>query len=144
MSENKKLENLEDLKGVQIPKEPAAEQKPAENPAPEQKKTLKEKFADAKKASVAKKIEKEQAKITKLQQKLNPVEKTKKVKIDKKKVLVGAGVGAAILGGIGAACLRHAGQIRDEASCEDETYEEDCYEEPEEETETPETEETEA
>lgn len=128
---SKKIENLSDLMdNVNIPEEPANEQPAPEKPVPEQgKKTLKEKFADAKKASVTKKIEKEKAKIEKLEKKLNPVEKEKKIHIDKKKVLIGAGIGAAVLGSIGAACLRHAGQIEEDYSC-DETETPDCCEQP--------------
>ena len=126
---SEKIENLSELKDKVKLEEPANEQLAPEKHVPEQgKKTLKEKFADAKKASVTKKIEKEQKKIEKLQQKLNPVEKEKKIHIDKKKVLIGAGIGAAVLGSIGAACLRHAGQI-EELPCDDaETP--DCCEQP--------------
>lgn len=126
---SEKIENLSELKDKVKLEEPANEQPAPEKHATEQgKKTLKEKFADAKKAKVTKAIEREQKKIEKLEKKLNPVEKTKKIKIDKKKVLIGAGIGAAVLGSIGAACLRHAEQI-EEIPCEDvETP--DCCEQP--------------
>lgn len=136
---SEKIENLSELKDKVKLEEPANEQPAPEKPVPEQKKTLKDRFSEAKKASVTKKIEREQKKIEKLEKKLNPVEKTKKVKIDKKKVLIGAGIGAAVLGSIGAACLRHAGQIEEDYSC-DETETPDCCEQPEE-IEVPETEE---
>lgn len=122
------ITNLSDLKDKIDLEKPADEQPaPETNTAPEQgKKTLKDRFAEAKKASVTKKIEKEQAKIAKLQTKLNPVEKKK---IDKKKLIVGASIGAAILGSIGAAALRCANNLEGENPC-DETESSDCCEQP--------------
>ena len=119
------LKNLKDKVNI----EEAADEQPAPetNNVPEQgKKTLKDRFAEAKKASVTKKIEKEKDKIAKLEKKLVPVEKKK---IDKKKLMIGAGVCAAVLGSIGAAALRCANNLEGENPC-DGTESPDCCEQP--------------
>lgn len=135
------IKNLKELKDKVKVEDAADDQQAPETPeVPEQgKKTLKEKFAEAKKASVTKKIEKEKDKIAKLEKKLNPVEKKK---IDKKKLMIGAGVCAAVLGSIGAAALRCANNLEGESPC-DGTESSDCCEQPIE-TEAPETENEEA
>ena len=125
------IKNLKELKDKVKVEDAADDQQAPETPeVPEQgKKTLKDRFAEAKKASVTKKIEKEQKKIAKLEQKLVPVEKTKKVKIDKTKLLVGAGIGTAILGSIGAMILKGGATGCEETTCEGEETA-DCCEQP--------------
>ena len=124
---SKIIDKLSDLKDGKVQDAAENQQTPETTAVPEQKKTLKDRVTEAKKASVSKRIEKEKAKIKKLEQKLNPVEKDKKVHIDKKKILIGAGIGAAVLGSIGAACLKCAGQTVEESTCEDGGVT-DCYE----------------
>lgn len=138
------IKNLKELKDKVKVENAADDQQAPETPeVPEQgKKTLKQRVAEAKKAKVTKQIEKEQKKIAKLEQKLVPVEKTKKVKIDKTKLLVGAGIGTAILGSIGAMILKGGATGCEEMTC-DGSENPDCYEQPNE-TEVTETENEEA
>ena len=140
---SEKIENLSELKDKVKLEESANEQPAPETPAPEQgKKTLREKLADAKKAKVTKQIEKQKRQIEKLEKKLNPVKKDPKIHIDKKKLLLGGAIGAAVLGSIGAAALKRGGRIEEEIPC-DETETSDCCEQPTEDP-VPETEEMEA
>ena len=140
------FENLNELQEKYNKKAAEEQQSASENQTPaEGKKTLKEKFAASKKARVTKKIKRELKKITKLEEKLVPKDANHKIHIDRKKLIIGGGViGAATLGAIGAAVLKHGGLIceKNDIPCE-EAVTPDCCEQPVE-TDIPEVQVTEA